>query len=621
MSRGYVCVFLLILCVMATGGYAEEQQVPFVSAPSLSITSASGTDDPVPVATNELNPAAGNPVIQATNKIVQGDIVFIGEGSLDVTSALNTAGYIAWWQSGNLNPAAPDAVIPVPDPYNFRLDPADFVQKTGDWYQWVDNQKGELAFRVADPSLYLEIWDASTNTDVTGKTIPMGNLGTFCIDSNLYSIMNRTGYLPGDSSITITVTSPSGDSLTYLVGLNGAEHPLTHLQVDLPRWYWIGQGTDHSVPSHEDGWNTSVSYPNGTRIYQPGIYTVRAECNVNRMKNNYKAPDGSDYVNKTVSMTHTVNLVDDAVDIRASPELVVPGESFATIITGLPHNEYYLWMKGTGTMTGQPGDQPPVIALMQDNVVHDAPSGPYLIGDYVFSDGGGKTIRNDVPRDPTWNGTQFYGMVKLDATGTRTVYWNTSAATKPGSYTPAVEKRTLSGYVSDTCMLSVDTGNVSSLNLLSGWNFISTPKTLSPGHNTMAIFSGINSSGHSIFTYDSTTSSWVTMKSEDPFSPLTGFWLYSVQPTTIPLISDNATVVPRTLVKGWNSIGITAPDRIAATVLQPFGEAWSYLIGYDAQVQQYRNPLVLGDPAVNTTTLYTKEGYWIYVKENLTFSG
>ncbi|HOW04095.1 hypothetical protein, partial [Methanospirillum hungatei] len=166
-----------------------------------------------------------------------------------------------------------------------------------------------------------------------------------------------------------------------------------------------------------------------------------------------------------------------------------------------------------------------------------------------------------------------------------------------------------------------DTGNVSSLNLLSGWNFISTPKTLSPGHNTMAIFSGINSSGHSIFTYDGTTSSWVTMKSEDPFSPLTGFWLYSVQPTTIPLISDNATVVPRTLVKGWNSIGITAPDRIAATVLQPFGEAWSYLIGYDAQVQQYRNPLVLGDPAVNTTTLYTKEGYWIYVKENLTFSG
>jgi len=111
------------------------------------------------------------------------------------------------------------------------------------------------------------------------------------------------------------------------------------------------------------------------------------------------------------------------------------------------------------------------------------------------------------------------------------------------------------------------------------------------------------------------------MKSEDPFSPLTGFWLYSVQPTTIPLISDNATVVPRTLVKGWNSIGITAPDRIAATVLQPFGEAWSYLIGYDAQVQQYRNPLVLGDPAVNTTALYTKEGYWIYVKENLTFSG
>ena len=739
MSRGYVCVFLLILCIMATGGYAEEQQVPFVSAPSLSITSASGTTDQAPVPTDEVNPVAGNPVIQATNKIVQGDTVFIGEGSLDVTSALNTAGYIAWWQSGNLNPTAPDAVLPVSDPQNFCFDPASFVQKTGDWYQWVDDQKGELAFRVTDPSLYLEIRDVSTDTDVTGKSIPMGDLGTFIIESNLNSIVNRTGYRPEDSSIKITVSSPSGDPLTYLVGLNGAEHPLTKLQVDLARWYWIGQGSDHSVPSLDDGWNTSVAYLNGTRIYQPGVYTVRAECNVNGMKNRYKAPDGSDYVNKTVSMTHTVNLVDDAVDIRASPELVVPGESFATIITGLPHNEYYLWMKGTGTMTGQPGDQPPVIALTQDGVLHDAPPGPYLIGDYAFSDGAGKTIRNDVPHDSTWNGTQFYGMVKLDGAGTRTVYWNTSAATKPGSYTPAVEKRTLSGYVSDTCMLSVDTekqvsiqvagsgpfpkgsqvslsglnkitdntylfltgpgipaaggmlasplspvlsdvpssfdsaavsdvdawayswtvpqtipadgtytlyavshpknltdiagaaydsalvqitsGDTSSLNLSSGWNFISTPKTLSPGHNTMAIFSGINSSGHSIFTYDGSTSSWVTMKSEDPFAPLSGFWLYSVQPTAIPLVSGNATIVPRTLVKGWNSIGITSPDRIAATVLQPLGQAWSYLIGYDAQVQQYKNPLVSGDPAVNTTMVQTKEGYWIYVKENLTFSG
>ncbi len=739
MSWGYVWICLLFFCFMTTAGWAVEQTMPVVSVPSVSITSVSGAGEQTTPPSEGALPLGGKPVIQATNKIVQGDIVFIGEQNLDISGALNTAGSIAWWQSGNSNPAAPDAVLLVSDPFSFQIEPTYFAGKTGEWYQWMDNQKGECAFTVTDPSLSLRIWDASTDTDVTDTIIPMGNLGNFIIESNLSSVMNRTGYSPEDSSIRITISSPSGDLLTYLTGLNGAQHPLTNLQVNLPFWYWLGQGSDHSVPSLTDGWNTSATYLNGTRIYQPGVYTIKAECNVNGMKDAYKAPDGSDYVNKTVSMTHTVTLADDTVAIEARPGEVIPGESFATVITGLPHHEYYLWMKNTSTMTGQPGDQPPLIAPIQEKVMHDDPAGPYLIGEYVFSDGAGASIREDVPHDPTWNGTQFYGMVKLDATGTRTVYWNTSTATRPGTYTPSVEKHTFSGYVGDSCTVSVNTEkqvtiqvagsgpymkgsvaslsglnritdticlfmtgpgipaaggslssplvpvqsdvpasfdtapvsdtdtwtyswtiprtvpsdgtyvlyaashpknltdiaasvydsvpvqitseNTSSIQLVSGWNFISTPKELAQGHNTMAIFSCVNSSGHSIFTYDKITSEWVTMKAEDPFSPLHGFWIYSVSPMTIPLISENTTITPVNLVRGWNSIGITVPDRPASTVLGPLGDTWSYLVGYNGSVQQYTTPLVYGDPAVNTTMLHTKEGFWLYLKENQTFSG
>lgn len=727
-------------CLFSISVMADENRsVSTAFAPSLSITSA-GEDNSFQNSGFPDNSAGSGPGILATNKIIRGDTIFIGENNLDVVSALDNATSVAWWQSGNDSNSNPDVVLPLTTPQVFYVDPVFFTLKTGNWYQWADNQKGELAFTVVDPSLSLGIRDVTIDEDVTGGVIQRGNIGNFVIGSNLYPIVNRSGYNPADSRFKITMTDPFGDSYDFLVGTLGNEHSLTSLQVNGPKWYWVGYNNDHSVPDPHDGWNTSAVYPNGTLIYQPGVYSFRAECNVNDMKNNYKAPDGSDYTNKTVSMVSNITLADDIVSITANPELVAPGESFHTVITGKPQGEYYLWMKGTGSMSGEAGDQPPMITSGQQNVTHDAPAGPFAIGAYVFSDGSGKTIRDDIPHDKTWNGTQFYGMVKLDNAGQLSVLWNTSAATKPGSYMPYLEQKTDSGYVGDSCTLSVqqeqsvsieasgiqpyyrgnpvtlsginrasemtylfmtgtglpasggslssplnqvisdvptsfdsvqvsdnDTwvytwqvpaaipsdgtftlyavsmpknltsigeasygfvpvtistqGNNSSINLVSGWNFISTPTILAGGHDTMALFSAVNSSGHSVLTFDGVTSSWVTMKPTDSFYPLNGVWIYSVSPVQIPLVSGNGTLTPRTLMNGWNCIGILSPDRSAASVLKPLNSSWSYLVGYNGTLQQYTTPLVAEDPALNSTILHEKEGMWIFIKENVTFSG
>lgn len=552
--------------------------------------------------------------------------------------------------------------------------------------------------------------------------------------------MNRTGATQADGSIKIIVTGPAHETYDKLVGANYKENPLTYLAVNAPLWYWTGEDDDHTKYPITDGWNTSVINPfTSARIYNPGVYTIRAECNANKIKDNYKAPDGSDYENKTVTANLTVTLVDNDVAIQVNQEQVNQGGSFNTTITGLPNEEYYLWVKGTSNMTGQPGDQPPSIAFDQHLVHMDDPAGPYEIGAYVFSDGGGKTIRQDVTTGDKWVGTQFYASVKLDSAGTRVVKWNTSADTASGSFTFAVEAKTALGYTNDTGSIVVKMGEEISINqpatrpyypdeeinlsgfnqvsgttylfmtgqdlpvaggslvsptnpvvsdqpasftttlvsgnntwvytwkipriskegqytlyaaaypknltdinltpyasapitlipngsgdamsLLPGWNFISTPYVLKNGSDTMAIFSGVNSSGHSILSYDGQIGSWITLKADDTFLPLNAIWIYSAGNSSIPLEREsNATIQPRILNTGWNTLGITSPDRTVSQALTSIQTIWLYLVSYDSALQKYRDPIIK-DNQSNDTPLKTKDGFWIFMKQNGTFTG
>ncbi len=119
---------------------------------------------------------------------------------------------------------------------------------------------------------------------------------------------------------------------------------------------------------------------------------------------------------------------------------ITRGSRFTVTIIGLPNTAYYVWIPHTSTMTGLPHDQPPVIAGSQSDLRQDPPDGPYLIGSYRYSGGGGDTIRDDIPPStPDMPNTRYYGQVTTDSDGLATVEFLTSFNTAIRSYSVKVE--------------------------------------------------------------------------------------------------------------------------------------------------------------------------------------
>jgi hypothetical protein len=116
------------------------------------------------------------------------------------------------------------------------------------------------------------------------------------------------------------------------------------------------------------------------------------------------------------------------------------GGRFTVTITGLPNSSYYLWIPHTSSMTGEPRDQPPVIADYQTNVANDPDNGPWPIGSYQYNNGGGETIRDDIPPSTTnLPNTRYYALVTTDHSGQATVEFLTSVNTGLRSYSVKVE--------------------------------------------------------------------------------------------------------------------------------------------------------------------------------------
>ena len=104
------------------------------------------------------------------------------------------------------------------------------------------------------------------------------------------------------------------------------------------------------------------------------------------------------------------------------------GQTFTVTVIGRSRTAYDLWSKGTSSMTGEPGDQPPIIVAGQVDVVQDPAGGPYTIGNHPISGGG--TIRDDVPPDSSvTSATSYYAEVRTDAGGYGVVLFQTSSAT------------------------------------------------------------------------------------------------------------------------------------------------------------------------------------------------
>ncbi len=114
----------------------------------------------------------------------------------------------------------------------------------------------------------------------------------------------------------------------------------------------------------------------------------------------------------------------------AAADSLTRGNMFTITIAGKPSTAYYVWFTRTFAMSGEPGDQPPVIVGNTERVEFDPDGGPYVIGSYQYSGGNGRTIINDVaPSSASVSNTRYYAKVTTDSDGFGIVQFSTSSAT------------------------------------------------------------------------------------------------------------------------------------------------------------------------------------------------
>lgn len=152
-----------------------------------------------------------------------------------------------------------------------------------------------------------------------------------------------------------------------------------------------------------------------------------------------------------------------------------------------------------------------------------------------------------------------------------------------------------------------------------GWNFVSTPRSLATGHNTVSqVFSEVETGDQMIWYYNATTPQWETMGESDIILPMDGIWIYSTQVGPFVEFTYNTEFggsTPRVkhLEPGWNAIGIGSVYGMPTdSYLSTLGEKWSVLLEFDSGIQAYYSPQIRG---VETYGMNPGKGYWIYIDE------
>ena len=161
-----------------------------------------------------------------------------------------------------------------------------------------------------------------------------------------------------------------------------------------------------------------------------------------------------------------------------------------------------------------------------------------------------------------------------------------------------------------------------SIELVQGWNFVSVPRRLDDSSNTAVIFSGIDSAGHSIWTFNQENGGWKDLTAEDKVLPLEGYWIYTTAPFTVPLrFSDDPLQVPpvKDMISGWNMFGFTGntPASTRDSLLS-IRSSWTEVIGWDPASQQFETTIVNGgsNDQADSRMLLPTRSYWVFVTES-----
>ncbi len=187
----------------------------------------------------------------------------------------------------------------------------------------------------------------------------------------------------------------------------------------------------------------------------------------------------------------------------------------------------------------------------------------------------------------------------------------------------------LDGYLDAEETVTVASGEIaavhvdldtSAITLQPGWNFVSTPKRLAAGQDTIAVFDGVETDGRPVLYYNG-TDQWEAMSREEAFRPLDGIWIFANGTYEIPLAfaaASNSPPPTKYLDAGWNAIGFT--DTVpapAATTLRSVETTWVTLFGWKTNEQAYDVSFIRGDTGRHSEMreLSPFRGYWLYMND------
>jgi len=164
----------------------------------------------------------------------------------------------------------------------------------------------------------------------------------------------------------------------------------------------------------------------------------------------------------------------------------------------------------------------------------------------------------------------------------------------------------------------------STLILYPGWNLVSTPLWLADGHDTIAVFSGVDTAGHCILGYNGSNGDWELMGPQEEFRPLEGIWIYANESYQIPLYFkpvEEQTGATKHLYPGWNVVGFYGLSQESTRdTLISLRNAWATAIGYDAGTQEYEVSMIRGATGSHSDQrlMFPGKAYWVYMTEEAT---
>ncbi len=156
-----------------------------------------------------------------------------------------------------------------------------------------------------------------------------------------------------------------------------------------------------------------------------------------------------------------------------------------------------------------------------------------------------------------------------------------------------------------------------------GWNFVSVPRTLAEGHDVVdAVFTGVDTGGRSIFTYNGQDQAWVQLRDGDTVRLLGGIWIYSADERDLSLVYA-ASGVPGTMTKqlfsGWNTIGFSSTESMEVRyALASVNDTWFQVYGYDSALQRYEPAILKNGFGTHSDTRHFHPfmGYWVKMNGN-----